>query len=141
MIPSGIRSVGLWLKNNVRPDESIIIGADPSDVWQNTILLQSGISPTRCLSVYIPLIGRGTFESREEFESYLLAHRTRYLVLNSDGSLQEILGFELGQKTQRLGNGSFEAVFEQDVSGFGKYVIYGISYSEASASLSRNGPK
>jgi hypothetical protein len=48
--------------------------------------------------------------------------------------LQEILKFDLSKKRQDLGDAMFEAAFEKDVPGRGKYVIYRISYREPSGS-------
>ena len=123
-----IKAVGAWLKNHARADETIIISADRYDVWQNNIMLQSGVPSTRCLTVCTPLSGKGIFEDKGKFESYLLTHRTKYLVLNSEGPLQKVLRFELDQEKQRLGKLSFEPVFKQQVPGYGEYIIYRISY-------------
>jgi hypothetical protein len=134
VLPPEIKAVALWLKNNVCAEETLIISADRYDVLQNSIVLQSGISPKMCIITYMPVGGKSFFENKEGFERYILTHRTRYLVLNSESDLQKVLNFKLDQKKQRLGDVSFEAAFEQNGAGFGKYIIYRISYPESSGS-------
>ncbi|MFA5168807.1 MAG: hypothetical protein WC530_09795, partial [Candidatus Omnitrophota bacterium] len=128
MTPPEIINIATWLKNHVRADEFLIIEGDPCNVWQNNIVLRSRLSPKRCMVISMPVGGKSFFENKEGFERYILTHRTRYLVLNSESDLQKVLNFKLDQKKQRLGDISFEVVFEQDVFGYGKYLIYRISY-------------
>ena len=125
--PPGIIRIAAWLKNNVRANENIIIEADRFDVFPTNILIRSGISPARCRITYMPLYVKGPFENKEKSEKYFLKEQPKYLVLNSDGYLHEVLGFDLGQKKQRAGDVSFEVVYEQNLHGWGKYIIYRIS--------------
>ncbi|MBU9888928.1 MAG: glycosyltransferase family 39 protein [Candidatus Omnitrophica bacterium] len=131
-IPEEVKAVAQWIKRNVLSHETIVIGNDRSDTWQNSIVLQSGIASSRCECVYTPLLKNAGFQNREAFERYLLEHRTRYLVLNTEGHLQKVLNFDVDRKEQQWDNVLFEAVFGQDVPGYGKYVIYRISYRDAS---------
>ena len=136
-----IKAVGLWLKRDVRPGEAIIISADPADVWQNTLMLLSGVPSSRCLLLFRPLLGKGDFEDKGGFEGYLLAHRTRYLVLNSAGHLQKVLNFDLDRKRQFLNKCWLDVVFEQEVPAYGKYIIFRISYQGVNASSQHNEPR
>lgn len=130
-VPSEVKDVGAWLKGNIRPEESIIIGADPADVWQNTILLYSGMASSKCLSVYTPLFGKSIFGDQETFMRYILNRRTKYLVLNLSGYLQKILQFDPALQRQRMDGVIFEAVFEREIPGSGRFIIYDISYPNA----------
>jgi hypothetical protein len=132
--PSGVINVGKWLKNHVRADETLIISNDRSDAFQNNIMLRSEVSHEMCLLTLRLLSTKKFFENKKEFERYIWKHRTNYLILNSDSYLQEILKLDLNKKRQDLGDAVFEAVFEEEVPMFGKYIIYRISYSESSRS-------
>jgi len=132
LMTEDINNVARWLKKNVRQNETLIIGADRFDVFSSYIMLRGEITPsTRCLTVRnaepVPF-----FKSKEEFERCIWFGRPKYLVLNSESDLQKVLNFKLDQKKQRLGDISFEVAFEQDGAGFGKYIIYRISYPESS---------
>jgi hypothetical protein len=78
--------------------------------------------------ISMPVGEKSFFENKEGFEHYILTHRTRYFVLNSESDLQKVLNFKLSQKKQNSGNISFEVMYEQDVFGYGKYLIYQVSY-------------
>ena len=132
LMTEDINNVARWLKNNVRQDETLIIGADRFDVFPSYIMLRGGIASLgRCWTVWnaVPSI-----KNKEEFEQAIRWRRMKYLVLNSESDLQKVLNFKLDRKNQRLGDALFEAVFEQNVPGFGKYIIYRISYPESSGS-------
>lgn len=132
LMTEDVYNLGLWLKKNVRQDETIIIGADRFDVYPSYFMLRGGILPSsRCLIVWNTT---PSFEDRGGFERYLWTHRTKYLVLNSEGCLQKTLGLDLNLKEQSGGGIVFEAVFEQEVPTFGKYIIYRISYQEPAGS-------
>ena len=123
-----IRSVALWLKDNVRQEETIIIGADRFDVYPSYLMLRGGIFPSgRCLTTWNTT---RPLNSREEFEKYIWEHRTQYLVLNSEGYLQKLLNMDLAKKRQEWGGVTFEVMFKQKVILFGEYLIYRISYGE-----------
>jgi len=126
--PPEIISIADWLKNNVRTGENLIIEADSRDVFPSNILIRSGISPARCRLLYTPLLERRFVRNKEEFQKSILEGRPAYLVLNSEGFLRGILDFEWGRKRQRLGKAMFSAVFDQEVPGYGKYIIYKCSY-------------
>ena len=126
LMTEDVYSIALWLKNNVRQNETIVIGADRFDVYPSYMMLRGGIFPSsRCLVAWntVP-----PFKNKEEFGKYILEHRTSYLVLNSEGHLQKILDLDLNKKDQKLGAAAFEAVFEREVATFGRYIIYRISY-------------
>jgi hypothetical protein len=132
--PPEVVDVGTWLKDHVRADETLIITNDRSDAFQSNIMLRSRASFRMCMLLNARLFAEEPFVSQQAFEQYIWEHRTNYLVLNSDSSLQETLKFDLNKKRQDLGNAVFEAVFEKDVPFRGKYIIYRISYREPSGS-------
>jgi len=139
VVPPEINALGAWLKEKVRPDEVIVIGADRYDSWQNALALLSGVSPQRCLVITTPISGRGAIENKEELEKFFLDHRTRYLVSSSDGYLQGILNLDLNKKKQSIGSVVFETVFEQMAPAVEKYIIYKISYREPAGSKKNGG--
>ena len=127
LIPPGVRETGLWLKKNVLPKETIIIG---DDLFPVNLLLRSGISEARCMIEFPPIPMReAAFNSKGEIESYLSAHRPRYVVLASNSYLQKVLEFDLEQRQLVFGNTFLEVVFEQELTGFNmRYLIYRVSY-------------
>jgi len=126
--PPEIIRIALWLKKNVRADETLLIEADPADVFPANILIRSEISPERCVLVYTPLTQRWSFKNKETSQNYISYNRPAYLVLNSGGFLRNVFGFDWGRNTQRMGDISFKAIFEQEVPGYGQYIIYKGSY-------------
>jgi hypothetical protein len=132
--PPGVINVGRWLKDHVRADETLIISNDPGDGFQNNIMLRSEISHQRCLLLFAPLFSNRSFIDKKEFERYIWEHRTTYLVLNSESSLQKIINLDLSKRSQDLGGAVFEVAFEEDVPMLGKHIIYRISYREPSRS-------
>jgi len=138
IIPAEVKMLGLWLRDHVRPDETLLVSADRYDLWQNNIMLYSRISPKKYQIVGTLFCGRGGFETKEKVSRYFLDHQTKYLVLNSEGYLQKLLNLRLDQKNQSRWNFSFEAVFGQDLGKDGKFVIYRMSYP-ASAVVATGG--
>nr|MBU9888927.1 hypothetical protein [Candidatus Omnitrophota bacterium] len=122
--PPEIIRVAEWLKSHVRPDEFVIIEADAYDVFPSNILIRSGISPEKCLILNTPLPDNWFTRDREGARQYVLERRPAYLVLNSKGFVARVLGFDPQQKRQNLENASFEPVFEQEVGGYGTFVIW-----------------
>jgi hypothetical protein len=84
-----------------------------------------------CLLTLRLLSRKKDFENKKTFEQYIWKHRTDYLVLNSESYLQKILSLDLSKKRQDLGDAVFEAAFEENVPGRGRYIIYRISYRES----------
>ena len=126
--PPGVISVSAWLKNHVRADETLIVSNDRHDCFQTNIMLRSGIHFKRCLLLSAPVFESGLFINKKTFEQYIWDHRTSYLVLNSESYLQKMLSLDLSKKRQDLDGAVFEAAFEENASGWGKYIIYRISY-------------
>ncbi len=126
--PHEIKEISAWLKNNVRPDETLVIDPDPYNLYSGKILIHSGILSTRSLLIVSPLLEQTTFPRRQDFLRYIRRHRTKYLFLNSKGYLPKILGFDPGNKKVNLDEVSFEVVFERNMGDFGKYLIYSMSY-------------
>jgi hypothetical protein len=81
--------------------------------------------------LFEPLNASEPFINKKAFEQYIWDHRTNYLVLNSESYLQKILSLDLSKKRQDLGDAVFEAAFEENVPGRGRYIIYRISYRES----------
>jgi len=129
--PPGVINVSAWLKNHVRADEALIVSNDRHDCFQTNIMLRSGIHFKRCLLLSAPVFESGLFINKKTFEQYIWKHRTDYLVLNSESYLQKILSLDLSKKRQDLGDAVFEAAFEENVPGRGRYIIYRISYRES----------
>ena len=126
--PPGVINVSAWLKNHARADETLIVSNDPSDAFQTNIMLRSGVPSQKCLLLYEPLNASEPFINKKAFEQYIWDHRTSYLVLNSESYLQKMLSLDLSKKRQDLDGAVFEAAFEENASGWGKYIIYRISY-------------
>ena len=124
-----VTRVAQWLKTNVRQNETLIFGADRCDVHPNYIILRAGIIPlSRCMTVWTN--EESYLKNKKTFEQYIWDQRTSYLVLNSESYLQKMLSLDLSKKRQDLDGAVFEAVFEENVPGWGRYIIYRISYRE-----------
>jgi hypothetical protein len=124
-----VTRVAQWLKTNVRQNETLIFGADRCDVHPNYIILRAGIIPlSRCMTVWTN--EESYLKNKKTFEQYIWDQRTNYLVLNSESYLQKMLNLDLSKKRQNLGDAVFEAAFEENVPGCGRYIIYRISYRE-----------
>ena len=128
--PPGVINIAKWLKDHVRAEETLIISNGPGGGFQNSIMLRSGVPHPKCMLLYVPLLRRGPFNNKKDFEQYIWEHRTNYLVLNSGSYLQEILNLDLHKIRQDLGNAVFEAAFEENMFGWGRYIIYRVSYRE-----------
>lgn len=126
--PPAIKGVALWLKENVKPDDLVIIDADLSNAYPANILLRSGVSPSRCLLLWRPTFHGERFPTEREFERYLREQRPRYLVLHSEGQIKKMLGWDLTQKEHALGMLTFQTVKEEDLPNLGRYSIYRVSY-------------
>ena len=126
--PPGVINVSAWLKNHVRADETLIVSNDPSDAFQTNIMLRGGVTHEMCLLTLRLLSRKKDFENKKTFEQYIWKHRTDYLVLNSESYLQKMLSLDLSKKRQDLDGAVFEAAFEENVPGRGRYIIYRISY-------------
>jgi len=129
--PPAVKNIGLWLKHNVQPDETLIIDADLSNAYPANILLRSGIPPGRCLLLWRPTFEKARFRTQASFEGYLWNWRPKYLVLNSEGQLLTMLNWDPARRKFSSGNISFEIVREEDLPSLGKYLIYKVSYGKA----------
>ncbi len=128
--PPQVRHLAGWLEKNVRPGEGAIIDDDPYSVYTNNIVIHSKIPLKQYLILMEPTIEKGYFEHKEDFETFLAVHRTKYLLLNSKSYLQRILRFDLSKKKFDLDGASFEVAFEQDMGPFGSYFIYTVFYGK-----------
>lgn len=121
--PQEITRIAAWLKEHVRENETLVMEADPQDVFPSNILIRSGISPWKSRLVYTPL-SQGWFLRKNEAPSLnVLERRPDYLVLNSEGFLRQILGFDPQKTWQSLGGAFFRVVYVQAVPGYGTFFI------------------
>ena len=130
ILPEGVKEVAHWLKFHASLKDRIIFGSDAWNTTDQDIVARSGLSLRNFLVVTTPLVPGAEINLDKHIEGYIVDKRPRYLILNSTGFLNKILGFDMNQETQHKFGCNFNLLFSKSLEGYEIFNIYEISYDD-----------
>jgi hypothetical protein len=130
ILPEGVKEVAHWLKFHASLKDRIILGSDAWNTTDQDIVARSGLSLRNFLVVTTPLVPGAEINLDKHIEGYIVDKRPRYLILNSTGFLNKILGFDMNQETQHKFGCNFNLLFSKSLEGYEIFNIYEISYDD-----------
>ncbi|MFA5200415.1 MAG: glycosyltransferase family 39 protein [Candidatus Omnitrophota bacterium] len=129
----GIEELATKIRVQVKPGEKVMLVADELDVFDQDIIVRSGLPP-RIFSVISTISCVTQLNTKKDIREYILSFKPDYLVWSSDSCLQKKVNLDLDKNTLKDFGWRLELIASQPVfsrsSGMQKYNIYKINYSQ-----------
>lgn len=122
--PYFVKDVAHYLKDNVKPNEKILIDWSYDDQFSEGIMMESNLERERFLFVPRKVIDRHLLSDERDVWAIFKKERPDYLIYSSDGWLTNTFPFLESEETNSISNLKFDFLYESD-----PFKIYKIFYN------------